>query len=40
MDKYFFNGAARIDSENYVVYTDIEGKVVNENMTKEMLVTK
>ena len=40
MDKFFFNGAARIDSENYVVYTDLEGKVVNENMTKEMLVTK
>lgn len=40
MDKYFFNGAARVDDDNYVIYTDIEGKVVNENMTKEMLVTK
>ena len=35
-DPYFFNGAAMID-ENFVVYTDLEGKVVNENMPKEKL---
>lgn len=40
MDEYFFNGAARIDDDNYVIYTDIEGKVVKETMTKEKLVTK
>ena len=40
MDEYFFNGAARVDDDNYVIYTDIEGKVVKETMTKEKLVTK
>jgi len=40
MDEYFFNGAARVDADNYVIYTDIEGKVVKETMTKEKLATK
>ena len=40
MDEYFFNGAARVDDDNYVIYTDIEGKVVKETMTKEKLATK
>jgi predicted membrane protein len=33
-DSYFFDGAATIDDENFLVYTDLEGKVVNENMPK------
>ena len=33
-DKYFFDGAAMIDDENFVVYTDLDGKVINEHMTK------
>jgi len=36
-DKFFFNGAAMIDDENYVIYTDINGKVVNENMPREKI---
>jgi hypothetical protein len=34
-DKYFFNGATMIDNENYIVYTDIDGKVINPAMPKE-----
>ena len=33
-DSYFFDGAAQIDDENNLVYTDLEGKVVNEKMPK------
>ena len=33
-DKYFFEGAAMIDDENFVVYTDLDGKVINEHMSK------
>ncbi len=33
-DKYFFDGAAMIDDENFVVYTDLDGKVINEHMSK------
>ena len=33
-DKYFFDGAAMIDDENFVVYTDLEGKVINNSMPK------
>jgi hypothetical protein len=40
MDPYFFEGAAKIDEDSFVVYTDIEGKDINENMPKEVLVTK
>jgi len=36
-DRYFFDGAAMIDDENYVIYTDINGKVVNENMPREKI---
>ena len=36
-DKYFFDGAAQIDDEGFVVYTDLEGKVINEAMPKEFL---
>jgi len=36
-DKYFFEGAAMIDDENFIVYTDIDGKVVNSAMPKESL---
>jgi hypothetical protein len=36
-DKYFFEGAAMIDDENFIVYTDLEGKVINEAMPKEFL---
>ena len=34
-DRYFFNGAAMIDDENYVIYTDLDGKIVNQNMPRE-----
>jgi hypothetical protein len=33
-DKYFFDGAAMIDDEGFVVYTDLDGKVINEHMSK------
>ena len=33
-DKYFFDGTAMIDDENFVVYTDLDGKVINEHMSK------
>lgn len=33
-DKYFFEGAAMIDDENFIVYTDIDGKEINEHMSK------
>ena len=33
-DEYFFDGAAMIDDENCLVYTDLEGKVVNKKMPK------
>jgi uncharacterized protein (DUF2147 family) len=33
-DKYFFNGAAMIDDEGFIVYTDLDGKVINESMSK------
>jgi hypothetical protein len=36
-DKYFFDGAARIDDENFVVYTDLDGKVINEHMSKRKI---
>ena len=36
-DNYFFNGAAMIDDENCIIYTDIDGKVVNENMPREKI---
>jgi hypothetical protein len=36
-DKYFFEGSAMIDDENFIVYTDLEGKVINEAMPKEFL---
>ena len=36
-DKYFFEGAAMIDDENCIVYTDIDGKIVNENMPREYI---
>jgi hypothetical protein len=34
-DEYFFAGAAAIDDEGFLFYTDLDGKVVNENMPKE-----
>ena len=36
-DKYFFEGAAMINEEGYLVYTDLDGKVVNEAMPKEYI---
>ena len=33
-DKYFFEGAAMIDDEGFIVYTDLDGKVINESMSK------
>ena len=36
-DSYFFDGAAQIDDENNLVYTDLEGKVVNEKMSKRKI---
>ena len=36
-DNYFFAGAAMIDDENYLVYTDLDGKIVNQNMPKEKI---
>ena len=36
-DKYFFEGAAMIDDENFIVYTDIDGKVINSAMPKEFI---
>ncbi|MFM1794865.1 MAG: hypothetical protein RL642_1250 [Bacteroidota bacterium] len=33
-DKYFFDGAAQIDDEDFIVYTDLDGKVINESMSK------
>lgn len=39
-DSYFFDGAAMIDDENYVVYTDLDGKVINQNMPREFLGDK
>ena len=34
-DSYFFSGAAMIDDENYLIYTDLDGKVINENMPRD-----
>ena len=36
-DKYFFEGAATIDKQDYLIYTDLDGKVVNENMPRQKL---
>jgi hypothetical protein len=36
-DKYFFDGAATIDDEDYLVYTDINGKKQKSTMPKEYL---
>lgn len=36
-DKYFFDGAAMIDDEDYLVYTDIDGKKQKTTMPKEFL---
>ena len=36
-DKYFFEGAAMIDDENFIVYTDLDGKIINEAMSKEYI---
>jgi len=36
-DKYFFEGAAMIDDEKFVVYTDLDGKIINEAMPKEYI---
>ena len=36
-DIYFFSGAAMIDNENYLVYTDLDGKIVNQNMPREKI---
>ncbi len=33
-DKYFFESAAMIDEEGYIVYTDLDGKIVNKAMPK------
>ena len=33
-DKYFFEGATMINEEGYIVYTDLDGKIVNEAMPK------
>ncbi len=36
-DKYFFEGAAMIDDEKFIVYTDLDGKIINEAMPKEYI---
>ena len=36
-DNYFFAGAAMIDDENYLVYTNLDGKTVNANMPREKI---
>ena len=36
-DNYFFAGAAMIDDENYLVYTNLDGKAVNTNMPREKI---
>ena len=36
-DTYFFTGAALITEEKFLVYTDLEGKVINESMPKEKI---
>ena len=36
-DKYFFDGAAMIDDEGFVVYTDLDGKNINSAMPKEFI---
>ena len=33
-DKYFFDGVAMIDEEGYLIYTDLEGQIVNNAMPK------
>lgn len=33
-DKYFFDSASMIDEEGYLIYTDLDGKVVNESMDR------
>lgn len=33
-DEFFFGGAAMIDEEGYLIYTDLDGKFVNEAMPK------
>ena len=35
IDNYFFDGAARIDEEENLVYTDLDGKIVNSSMPIE-----
>ena len=37
-DKYFFNSAAMIDDEGYLIYTDLEGEIVNKAMPKTKLI--
>lgn len=34
-DEYFFRGASKIDEEGYLIYTNYDGKQVNQNMRKE-----
>ena len=36
-DSYFFDGAAHIDNENNLIYTDLAGKVVNKKMSKRKI---
>jgi hypothetical protein len=36
-DEYFFNGAAMIDDENYLVYTDFDGKTKKESMPRDFI---
>ena len=36
-DEFFFGGAAAINEEGYLVYTDLEGKVINSAMPKEFI---
>jgi len=36
-DEYFFTGAAQINKDGYLVYTDLDGEIVNEAMPKEFL---
>jgi hypothetical protein len=36
-DEYFFNGAAMIDDENYLVYTDFNGKIKKTSMPREFI---
>jgi len=36
-DEFFFGGAAVINEEGYLVYTDLEGKVINNSMPKRKI---